>query len=135
TLSNRIVEVDVLERDAILLPDSAFLDPGTGRWLPAESPPITAWRIQERHGGVVVESWIDEDGRVLRSSSPLGFSMERSPFELARQARDEDRIRLASRDAPGTDLILSTAIQSHVDLGRVEDHRELRFLLEGVDLD
>ena len=33
------------------------------------------------------------------------------------------------------DVILSTAIQSNVDLGLVEDHAELRFRLSGVDLE
>ena len=33
------------------------------------------------------------------------------------------------------DVILSTAIQSNVDLGEVENHEELRFVLSGVELD
>jgi transglutaminase-like putative cysteine protease len=134
TVSTRIVEVEVLERDQLLLPDSAFLDPGSGRWLPAEPRSIDVWRVQERYGGISVESWIDEDGRVVRSSSPLGFSLERTPFELARQARDESRDRMVAGDLSG-DVILSTAIRSHVELDRVADHRELRFLLSGVELE
>jgi hypothetical protein len=134
TVSTRVVEVEVLARDTLHLPDSAFLDPGSGRWLPAESRPVAVWQVQERYGGIAVESWIDEDGRVIRSSSPMGFSLERTAFELARQARDDGRALRAGGDLSG-DVILATAIQSNVELGRVEDHGELRFLLSGVELE
>ena len=39
-----------------------------------------------------MESWIDEDGRILASSSPLGFSMEKTEYELARQAQEDERL-------------------------------------------
>jgi transglutaminase-like putative cysteine protease len=134
TVSTRVVEVEVMERATLHLPDSAFLDTGSGRWLPAEPREVPAWRLQERYGGISVESWIDDEGRVVRSSSPLGFSLERTHFELARQAREDSRERVAAGD-PSGDVIFSTAIQSNVDLGRVEDHQELRFLLGGVELE
>lgn len=135
TVSTRTVEVEILERGQILLPDSAFLDPGSGRWLPAEPRPVSVWRVQERYGGISVESWIDEDGRVVRSSSPLGFSLERTPFELLRQAREENREGMVAGDDPAGDVILSTAIQSNVELDEIEDHPVLRFLLSGVELE
>ena len=36
-----------------------------------------------------VESWVDEDGRVLRASSALGFTMERTEYELVRQEQED----------------------------------------------
>ena len=75
--------------------------------------------------GVQVESWVDEDGRILRASSALGFTMEKTEYELARQAQ-EDASGLASL-AIDEDVILSTAIRSNVDLGTVEEHEVLRF--------
>jgi hypothetical protein len=132
SLSTRAVEVQVMEHDTILVPDSASFDPGTGRWSPAHFDSIPSWRVVEVYGGVQVESWVDADGRVVRASSPLGFSMEKTEYELARQAQEEARGR---SDSPiDEDVILSTAIQSNVDLGEVENHDELRFVLSGVDL-
>jgi hypothetical protein len=138
TVSNRVVEVEVLEEGTFMLVDSAAVDAETGRWHPARERAVEAWRIVERYGGVQVESWIDGDGRILRSSSPLGFSLERTDFELARQARDEDRLRterdFAAGDAAG-DLVFSTAIASNARLDDADGYDELRFRLSGVVLD
>ncbi len=134
TLATREVEVEVLGRDTLVVPDSAVVDPGTGRWAAGRFDTIPVWHLAERFGGVQVESWVDERGRVVRSSSALGFSMERTAFELARQEREGERDRVASGVDPVRDVILSTAIASNVDLGTATDHGELRFLLKGVDL-
>ena len=132
SLSTRTVEVRVLEHDTILVPDSAALNPGTGRWAPAHYDSIPSWKIAEVFGGIQIESWVDADGRVVRASSPLGFSMEKTEYELARQAQEDARGLAGS--PVDADVILSTAIQSNVDLGQVESHRELRFVLSGVEL-
>jgi len=132
TLSTRTVEVRVMEHDTLIVPDSAAVDPASGRWTPVHYDSIPSWRIAEVYGGVEVESWIDGDGRIVRASSPLGFSMEKTEYELARQAQEE------ARNLGGSpldeDVILSTAIQSNVDLGDVVSHPELRYRLTGVDL-
>jgi transglutaminase-like putative cysteine protease len=94
---------------------------------------VPSWQIAEAYGGIRLESWVDEDGRIVRASSPLGFSMERTEYELAQQAQEEARGRTDL--ATDEDVILSTAIQSNVDLGAVEGHRLLRFRLSGVDLE
>lgn len=138
TVSNRIVEVEVLEFARLPVVDSATVEAGTGRWRPAAPREVEAWRIVERYGGIQVESWIDEDGRILRSTSPLGFAIERTAFELARQARDDARL---ARDegggglgVAGPDLIFSTAIASNARLDAVGGYDALRFRLSGVDL-
>lgn len=133
TMGTRTVEVRVLEHDTLVVPDSASIDLSNGRWTPARYDSIPAWRIAEVFGGIQVESWIDEDGRIIEASSPLGFSMEKTEYELARQAQED--ARLASGDAPADgDVILSTAVQSNVDLSDAEEYQELKFLLSGVDL-
>jgi hypothetical protein len=132
SLSTRNVDVRVTAHDTLLVPDSAALNPETGRWEPAHFDSVPSWRIAEAFGGVQVESWVDEDGRIVRAFSPLGFSMERTEYELARQAQEEGRGLAGS--PVDEDVILSTAIQSDVDLGAAEDYRELRFRLSGVDL-
>lgn len=133
TLSTRTVEIRVLEYDTIVVPDSASLDLETRRWSPASYDSIPAYRIAEIHGGVQIESWVDTDGRIIRSSSPLGFTMEKTEYELARQAQ-EDALENPSL-AIDDDIILSTAIASNVDLGDVTEYQELRFRLTGVDLE
>jgi hypothetical protein len=95
TLSTRTVEIRVLEYDTLIVPDSASYDPVSKRWSPSRYDSIPAWKIAEIHGGVQVESWVDEDGRILRASSALGFTMEKTEYELARQAQ-EDASGLAS---------------------------------------
>lgn len=136
TLSTRNVEVRVLERDTLVVPDSAALNPTTQRWEPVSFDSIPAWKIAEIFGGVSVESWIDDDGRTIRASSPLGFSMEKTEYELADQALDRTRRAAAGGGgrALDEDVILSTAIRSNVDLSDAETYRELRFVLSGVDL-
>jgi len=132
SLSTRSVEVHVAEHDTLLVADSAELDLASGRWVPAHFDSIPSWRLVEMYGGIQVESWIDADGRIVRASSPLGFSMEKTEYELARQAQEDAR-RLGGSPIDD-DVILSTAIQSNIDLGEVENHEELRFVLSGVDL-
>jgi hypothetical protein len=112
------------------------LDPATNSWSAFHWDSIPSWRVAEIYGGVSVESWVDADGRVIRASSPLGFSMEKTEFELALQERDDMRRALAAGDAPAAlddDVILSTAVQSDVDLGDATRWSEVRFRLSGVD--
>ena len=132
TLATRAVEVHVLEHDTLVVPDSAYLNPSTNRWEPARYDSVPAWKIAEVHGGVQVESWVDHDGRVISASSALGFTMEKTEYELARQAQEDSRGMATS--AIDQDVILSTAIRSNTDLGSVEEYDVLRFRLTGVEL-
>jgi len=131
TMSTRAVEVHVLAFDTLFVTDTASLD-SSGRWSSAGVDTIPAWQIAETFGGVRVESWVDADGRILRASSPLGFSMEKTEYELARQAQED--ARLVSSSPIDDDVILSTAVQSNVALDDVEEFVELRYRLSGVDL-
>jgi hypothetical protein len=132
SLSTRTVEVHVLEHDTLFVTDSAAVDAASGRWGSARLDSVPAWKIAEVFGGIRVESWVDADGRILSASSPLGFSMQKTEYELARQAQED--ARLVSASGVGGDVILSTAVQSNVDLEDVEEYAELRFRLTGVDL-
>ncbi|HEX9885679.1 MAG TPA: transglutaminase-like domain-containing protein [Longimicrobiales bacterium] len=134
TLSTRTVEVHVLEHDTLVVPDSVALDQATGRFSAAGWDTIPVWKITERFGGVSVESWIDDDGRVVEASSPLGFSMRKTEYELARQAQEDERLAIGP-SVIDDDVILSTAIQSNVALDDIEQFDELRFVLRGVDLE
>jgi transglutaminase-like putative cysteine protease len=126
------VEIRILEHDTIVVADSASYDAETARWSPSRYDSIPAWKLVEVHGGVQVESWVDEDGRILSASSALGFTMEKTEYELARQAQEDASGQTSL--AIDEDVILSTAIRSNVDLGAVEEHDVLRFRLTGVEL-
>lgn len=133
TLSTRAVEVRILAHDTLLVPDSASIDPQTRRWSVAHYDSVPAWQLAEIYGGVRIESWVDHDGRILRASSPLGFTMEKTEYEIARQESED--MEGTTVGAIDEDIILSTAIQSNVDLGSADEHAELRFRLTGVELD
>lgn len=133
SLSTRTVEVRITEHDTLMVPDSVSQDPQTGRWSVARYDAIPAWKMSEIHGGISIDTWVDEDGRVIRASSPLGFTMERTEYELARQAQ-EDAAELTTL-AIDEDIILSTAIASNVEFVDITEHEELRFRLTGVELD
>ena len=132
SLSTRTVEVHVLEHDTVFITDSAAINTA-GRWESARQDTVPAWKIAEEFGGVRVESWVDEDGRILSASSALGFSMQKTEYELSRQAQEDSR--LVTNSPIDGDVILSTAVQSNVDFEDVEQHEELRFRLTGVDLE
>jgi len=91
SLSTRTVEVRILEHDTLLVTDSAALGPD-GRWVSARMDSVPAWKITEEFGGVRVESWVDEDGRILQASSAMGFSMQKTEYELSRQAQEDARL-------------------------------------------
>lgn len=132
SLSTRTVEVHILEHDTLFVTDSAAVGLD-GRWVSAHEDSVPAWKIAEEFGGIRVESWVDEDGRILQASSALGFSMQKTEYELSRQAQEESR--LTSNSPIDDDVILSTAVQSNVDFADVTEHDELRFRLSGVDLE
>jgi hypothetical protein len=131
SLSTRTVEVHVLDFDTLFVTDTVAVD-AAGRWSSAGVDTVPAWQIAEVFGGIRVESWVDADGRILRASSALGFNMEKTEYELARQAQEDSR--LVSGSGIDDDVILSTAVQSNVDLDDIEEYTELRFRLTGVDL-
>jgi len=113
TLSMRVVEIRVLEHHTLIVADSSSYNAATTRWSPSRYDSVPAWKIAEVYGGVQVESWVDEDGRVLSATSALGFTMEKTEYELARQAREDASGQLSL--AIDEDVILSTAVRSNVD--------------------
>ena len=132
SLSTRTVEVHILEHDTLFVTDSVAVD-AQGRWASARLDSVPAWKIAEEFGGIRVESWVDEDGRILEASSALGFSMRKTEYEIARQAQEDSR--LVSSSPIDGDVILSTAVQSNVDFADVTEYDEIRFRLTGVDLE
>jgi hypothetical protein len=132
-LEERDVDVTILAESTLVVPDSAAFDETTGLWVPARWDTLQAWHLAQQMGGMSVEAWIDELGQVIRATSPVGFSMERTAFEIAFdnfQAREMSASELEV--GLGGDIIRRTAIASNVTLetGNLE---ELTVLLGGVD--
>lgn len=133
TLSEREVRVRVVAREERIVPDTAVFDPVRGEWSAGSYDTIPAWKVEEEYGTVRLVSWIDDDGRLVRSEGSLGFSLERTAPELARAAWNETRSDPALASGYGA-VIEGTAIASNLDLSRSGSADQLRVRLAGVDL-
>lgn len=130
-LEEREVAMRVTGDSTFVVPDSAKYDSTQRRWVPARWDTVRAWRVEQNMGGVELAAWIDEMGRIVRAQSPVGFTMERSAFEIAHEnfrRRDVKAFELASGD-----LINQTAIASNVTL-ESEPRGMLAVRLRGVEL-
>ncbi|MBI2615536.1 MAG: transglutaminase domain-containing protein [Gemmatimonadetes bacterium] len=130
-LEERDVDMEVTGDSTFVVPDSAALDSTRRRWVPARWDTVRAWRVEQNMGGVEMAAWIDEQGRIVLARSPVGFSMERTAFEIAHEnfrRRETGRLVLETGD-----LINQTAIASNV---RLEEAPlgTLAVRLEGVTL-
>jgi transglutaminase-like putative cysteine protease len=133
-MDTRDVTMKVTARDTLVVPDSAVRTGANGRWVASRNARIPAWKLEQRFGGVVVTTWVDDDGQIVRATSPLGFTIERTYFELARQEWNEGRAKNGALAEGYGALIQGTAISSNVDISKVPDQDQLRVLLGGVDL-
>ncbi len=132
-LKERYVNVTVTAESTLLVPDSAAFDSTTSMWVAARWDTLQAWRIVQDDAGLSVQSWIDELGQVVEATSPVGFTMHRTAFEIASlnfQRREVDADELAA--GLGGDIIRQTAIASNVPLS-TDDLEQLRVHLGGVD--
>ena len=107
-LATRDVTVRVAAESTLVVSDSADLDSTTMVWLPEHFDTVRAFRIDQDANGVLISSWIDAQGRLVRASSPTGFAMERAAFEIAYENfRRRDTARVArSSAAPAPDEII-----------------------------
>ncbi len=132
-LKERDMAVTIMAESTLVVPDSASFDAATGLWVAARWDTLQAWQISQDMGGISVEAWIDELGQVIRATSPVGFSMERTAFEIAFEnfrGRNPSDLKFGS----GGDIIRQTAIASNVTL-ETGEAAELRVRLGGINLD
>ena len=134
-LKERDVNVSVTAESTLFVPDSAAYDSASALWVPARWDTLHAWRIAQETGGLSVHAWIDELGQVIEATSPVGFAMRRTAFEIAFENFQKRQATPAQLSAAlGSDLIRRTAIASNVPL-QTGDLEELRVRLGGVDLE
>jgi transglutaminase-like putative cysteine protease len=130
TLAGRDVVVRVGDRETLVVADSARFE--DGRWVVSVLDTVPVWRVEQGFGGVAITSWVDEDGQIVRAESPLGFTIERTHYELARQEWRSAQDR-APAEGYGS-LIEGTAIASNADLSDVVERSRLLVRLRDVDL-
>ena len=96
-----------------IVPDSADFDSTTMAWVPVRFDTVRAVRIDAAGPGAgPVTWWVDAQGHLVRATSPLGFTIERTAFELAYEnfrRRDTLRLMRASAD-PGPGAIVPTTL-------------------------
>lgn len=131
-LEERDVAVRVIGESTLVVPDSATFESESGKWVAARWDTLHAWQISQDAGGIAVEAWIDDMGQIVRATTPVGFMMERTAFEIAFENFRRQGARPIATGG-GTDIIRQTAIASNVPLAR-EALMQLKVRLGGVDL-
>ncbi len=131
-LAERDVAIAVTAESTFVVPDSAELSGAEPIWVAARWDTVHAWKVKQDMGGFSVEAWIDDLGQIVQATTPVGFTMERTAYEIAFEnfIRREPHITVA---AVGADLIRATAIASNVTLSDALD--SVRVRLVGIDLD
>ena len=131
-LQEQDVAIRVTGDSTFIVPDSAVYDSTQHLWVPATYDTVRAWRLEQEVGGVALAAWIDETGRVVRAQSPVGFTMQRSAFEIV---YENFRHRRNQGPPPTTgDLIDQTAIASNVTLEKLPRRDTIAVVLHGVRL-
>jgi hypothetical protein len=142
TLTERDVVARVAAESTLVVADSADYDSTTMAWVPVHFDTVRAFRLDAAGAGDggAQSTWIDPQGRVVRATTPLGFTMERTAFELAYENfRRRDTLRLlrsTAAPAPG-EVIATSAIAAGVRPGPTPLERlrvRLGGALDGLDL-
>lgn len=131
TMSDRETVLRITARDTLVVPDSARWN-GT-EFVASTYDTIPVWRIEQEFGTIKVGNWVDEDGHLVKAESPLGFTLERTAYELADQ--EWKRAARSKQNMAGYGSVIEqTAIASNVDLSGAAALDRLRVRLKGVDL-
>lgn len=138
TLELRTRAFQVAADSTFIVPDSADFDSTTMVWVPVRFDTVRAVRIDATGPGEgPLTWWVDAQGHVVHGTLPLGFTIERTAFELAYENfRRRDTLRLMRASAspgPGT-IVPTTFLTAGVHAGPV-DVAVLRFRLGGGRLD
>ena len=132
-MDTRDVTMKVTSRDTLVVPDSAVQN-AAGKWEANRNARIPAWKLEQRFGGAVISTWVDDDGQIVRATSPLGFTIERTYHELARQDWEQGRKANGALAEGYGALIQGTAISSNVDVASLPDQDHMRVRMTNVDL-
>jgi transglutaminase-like putative cysteine protease len=137
-LERQEVTLEVVEGETLIVPDSADYDEASESWVAVRYDTVETWHVRQGFGGLELDAWLDPDGQVVKATSPLGYTIERTAFEIAWNRYRALETTAARAVTP--DIIENTAISVGVDLpegGRVGRLavRLLNVELEGFDLE
>ena len=142
TLTERDLAARVTAESTLVVADSADYDSTTMAWIPVHFDTVRAFRLEAlgTGNGGSQSTWIDAQGRIVRVTTPLGFTMERTAFELAYENfRRRDTLRLlraTAAPAPG-EVIAASAIVAGIRPSPTPPDRlrvRLGGALDGLDL-
>ncbi len=88
--------------------------------------PVNAFKLRETYKGLVVNSWLDKEGEVLKEESPAGLLMVRENRAAA--------TIVSSKAALPPDILVSTAIPVRKRIKEPRRTSYLKIRLSGVDL-
>ena len=135
-LSPRDVGLTISAESSFVVDDRSVYDAAAGRWRGALPDTVRAYRVvaDTGTGGAGFSGWIDEQGRVVRTSQ-LGFELRRLPYEVAFEnwrLSGAKRGTIAETVTEDRDILETTAIGANkrldVSVG------ELRVRLANADL-
>src|SRR3989442_6199261 len=112
-LAEREVSVRVAAETTMVVADSADYDSTAMAWVPVHFDTLPAFRIDQESGGLTMRVWIDAQSPAVRATSPAGFTLQRSAFEIGHEKlprRDTLRLAPASATPPPGDTIAATRI-------------------------
>ena len=135
-LAVRDVGVTIAAESTLVVADSADYDSTAMAWVPVHFDTVRAFRIEQVRDGVRGNAWIDAAGHIVRATSPVAFTMERSAFEIAYEnfrRRDTARVARASAAPRVGDVVPTTVIAAGARLLPVATP-ELRVRLSGGDV-
>ena len=135
-LAERDVTVRVGAETTMVVADSADYDSTAMAWVPVHFDTLRAFRIDQESSGLTVRTWIDAQGHAVRLSSPVGFTLQRSAFEIAYEnfrRRDTVRLARASATAAPGDIIAATAMAAGARL-QSAGPAQVRARFSGVSL-
>lgn len=87
---------------------------------------FSAYRLKETFKGIVVISWISEEGKTLKEESPMGMVMVR---ETGEEALTKNWGR-----GTGTDIILSTAVPANIHINNPKLVKYLKVKVRDIPL-
>lgn len=102
----------VTAESTFVVADSADFDSTAMAWVPLRFDTVRAFRVDAAGDGGVSSTWIDSQGRIVRATTPLGFTAERTAFEIAYENfRHRDTLRLLrTANAPDPNDIVPTTL-------------------------
>lgn len=138
TLELRTRAFRVAADSTFIVPDSADFDSTTMAWVPVRFDTVRAVRVEASGSGEgPLTWWVDAQGHVVRATLPLGFSIERTAFELAYEnfrRRDTLRLMRASASPSRGTIVPTTLLNAGIHAGAT-DAAVLRLRLGGGRLD